>query len=543
MMRRTAFAAFILTLLLPTALLAQPVSVQMLQGRVYAAIDRPVPRTRDLIGDGASAIAAPLLAIGNLDTDPTDNEADWGAAVGWFLMEYANGGFREFAVVPSYQFHTDGRTAVDSDGKDRRGLLKRVAARTGAKFGLTGRISVQQTQFDLTLELLEFPGNDQKAIKQFKGELNQLPRALETLTLELLGETIGVAVSPLSTSLASVPIADIEALARTKHEGDKTSGLERLALYEKLWRTHRESPAIAAAYLVVLNHTGSTAKIREDIGPLTVRNDERGTLEVYGQLIVSLNATGGIDQAAISRLTRVLADNPNNVGAWMALSDAYVGEQVMYREDARGARAVVSGPVDHHAGYANGIATALETVGRWPNNYRSWWELSYVLKKYAGLVRGTAYWNKVPEDAQQRYRAIMAIAEESLNRALRLHPAQGPLYEMMIEYDVQARRDWLATFRRAAELEPHRRSLYQTAFNYARPQWGGTKEDMQEIYDTAIKNNPHAAWPAELRDVWAPEIKPLVDFRKRWVQIVIGLLFLCALAWCWRGWRRRSREE
>lgn len=541
MMCRANLVALLAIFFYPATLLAQPISVQLLQGRVYAAIDRPIPSTRELIGDGAATPTVPILAIGNLETDRADSDPDWGTAIGWSLMEYTNGAFREFTVVPSYQIHADSRTTVESDSKDRRGVLRRAAARTGAKYGLTGRISVRETQFDLQLQIIEFPSEKQVAVRQIKDALSRLPSALQSQTIDILHETFGTREAPLSATLPLPQQADIEALAHADSNGDKASGTARLALYEKLWRGRSESPTVAAAYLVVLNNLGSATDIREALPALTVRNDEVGTLEVYGQLIRSTNAVGGLEPDAVARLTRLLVSNPNNLGAWLALSDAYVGEHVMYREDARGMRYVISAAIDHHEGYAKGIAAALEAVGRWPNHYRSWWCLSHALKKYAGLVRGTAYWNNVPAAAQQRYRAIMAVGEESLNRALRLHPAHGTLYENMIEYDVHAKRNWLSTFRRAAELEPHQRRLYQTAFNYARPQWGGSKEDMREIYETAVRNNPDAKWPAELRDVWAAEIKPLIDFRNRWVQIVISALLLAGLALLWR--RKKSRER
>jgi hypothetical protein len=176
-------------------------------------------------------------------------------------------------------------------------------------------------------------------------------------------------------------------------------------------------------------------------------------------------------------------------------------------------------------------------VQRWPNHYRTWWSLSYALKAYAGLVRGTAYWKNVPEESRKRYKAITSIAEECLNNAIRLHPQNGQLLEMMIEFDTHAGRDWMATFRKSASLQPHQFSLYQTAFNYARPQWGGTRDQMREIYETAVNNNPDENWPTTLRDAWASEIKPIIDFRNRWVRTAIGVSLIVGLLFAWWRWR------
>ncbi len=98
----------------------------------------------------------------------------------------------------------------------------------------------------------------------------------------------------------------------------------------------------------------------------------------------------------------------------------------------------------------------------------------------------------------------------------------------------------MSTFRRAAELDPHSRRLYQIAFNYARPQWGGSLDDLREIYDVAKQNNPDADWPREVRNASAPEIKPFIDWDAPWIRRGLAIFVLLLLvAGLWQFWRQR----
>ncbi len=537
---------YIFFLVLPNVVSGQNITAQLLKERIQEAINRPMPTPLEMIGDEILLAPAPVLVIGYLDTlntTETKANADWGAVLGWFLMEAANGAWRDLAVVPSYQFNSDAATQFRDVTATRRYTLARVAARTGASYGLTGSVRVQNGQFDLTLELLEFPGGRTLDSRKQSGAMADLPGETYQLADTLLGKINGRGDSFQANNMLAPKLAELAALLDAYTQTLNLNNSKSLAVYEKLWRDHRQSLPLSAAYLVELASYGKAAKIREDLPGLTISTGNVGTMEVYAQLLRSRNTPTGIDADAVARLTKALALNPNNISAWLALSNAYSGEQVMYQEDIRGMRSVISPAIDHHLGHASAVSVALEAVERWPNHYRTWWALSYALQNYAGLVRGTAYWKNVPEESRIRYSAIMQIADDCLSKALARHPEQGYLYEMKIDLDSHAGRNWMTSFQRAAELIPHSRSLYQTAFNYARPQWGGTRDDMREIYKTALENNPDANWPTELRDAWASEIKPWIDFSRLWVRICAAVLLPLALVWAWRIWKTAKRSR
>ena len=57
----------------------------------------------------------------------------------------------------------------------------------------------------------------------------------------------------------------------------------------------------------------------------------------------------------------------------------------------------------------------------------------------------------------------------------------------------------LKCFYKAVELAPHDSSVYRAGMNFSQPQWGGSEEAVKKIWDLAVKNNPDASWPEDLR--------------------------------------------
>lgn len=530
--------------MMPSAAAAAPsLSAALLASSVERAVDRPLPTLADVLGQDVTTPPGPIIAVGPLDNADWSEARDWGGAIGWYLMDAVNDGMRSLAVIPPYQYKSDGNTETEDRTASRREFLSRVAERTGARFGLTGRIDARGKQFDLVLELLEYPGGNRLAERHAKGEVGALPASVRAIAQELLTEAVSVAYpagAPVADALAAPAQGELEILADAFGKAKSASWDKQVALYETMWREHRDVPSTATLYLFALDNGGGAAELRARLPELLASRPRTKALESYGYLLQSQNAERGIDPDAVAALSEMLIANPNNLGAWLALANAYMGEQVMYREDERGMMYVLSPAIDHHVGYASAIALSLAMVRRWPNYYRAWWGLSYSLRSYAGLVRGTGYARNIPVAQRERYHEIMAVAEASLSEAIRRHPAQGSLYINKIAFDVENGRDWMSTFRRAAQIDPHSRRLYQTALNYGRPQWGGTKDTLREIYDTAKSNNPDADWPRQLRDAWAPEIRPLIDFDNPWTLAGLAIIAVLLALTAWRYWNARG---
>ncbi len=130
-------------------------------------------------------------------------------------------------------------------------------------------------------------------------------------------------------------------------------------------------------------------------------------------------APTGIDPEAVAKLGELVRAHPNSLEAWVALSNAYISENVMYSPEQK---CLCSPPIDHPLGYAKAIVVAREIARRWPDHYRSWWVLSYNLFWYANAVRGAGYWRDVPESNKRRFNDLMALGDDCLFEAIRLHP-------------------------------------------------------------------------------------------------------------------------
>lgn len=485
---------------------------------------------------------APIIAIGFLENGRMENADDWGAAIGWFLMDAAYSAYRELAIIPPYLYRSDGYSDIDNGNSGRREQLSRVAARSGARFGLIGVVSVQNDQFDLIIELIEYASNRRRIMEQRKGEIADLAITVHDLAQQFFSEAVRIANPEralLSSMLAFPDAGELRALAVAIGRARSLIGAEQHAVYEDLWRERAHLGSVALMYLTNLAYNGKADDVRTKLPGILAANPNSIALKTYGNRLQVQYSFNGIDLAAQENLKRLLRENPNNLGAWMALSDSYLEERIHYEIDVKGnSYTLAVSPIDHHIGYASAVALWLELANRWPGYYRTWWGLSYSLQQYAWLVRGTYFWREVPEDNRNRYRQLMALADEFSDKAIQSHPAQSDLYANRIVIDMAMGRDWKPSFYRASELNPRYERPYRTAFCYARPQWGGTEEDRREVYRIAKKNNPDADWPRRLRDSYATDIKPLIDFDHPWTRRGFAIAFVALLCLLWRYWRQ-----
>lgn len=155
------------------------------------------------------------------------------------------------------------------------------------------------------------------------------------------------------------------------------------------------------------------------------------------------------------------------------------------------------------------ISLMLKAVEQWPNNYRSWWSLSWALNSYAWQVRGNKKWRDVPAKSRGRYITLGDLADRSIDEALKLNPRNGQLWSQKINTygSLKGYTDkLLVAFDRAIKTAPKNKQIYDNAMNFSTKQWGGTKSARQHIFDMAIENNPGEAWPVAMKNYFAPEL-------------------------------------
>ncbi len=250
----------VILLLTPVSTFAQDINNTMLQ-RVERVTARPLPTLSSLLGQEPSLPAAPTMVIGLLENSNATNPDDWGRAIGWFLMDAAYTAYHELAIVPPYQFHSDARPDTDNDDSSRREQLSRVAARVGARFGLTGIIGVENGRFDLILELLEYPSNRRILIQQKSGELEDISITVQTLAQAIFAEAVAIANPTgrlIAGTITSPEVGELQALAATFGKTRSLPQEERLLAYQKLWQEDPQLGPNALIYLGMLIYSGNT---------------------------------------------------------------------------------------------------------------------------------------------------------------------------------------------------------------------------------------------------------------------------------------------
>jgi succinate dehydrogenase flavin-adding protein (antitoxin of CptAB toxin-antitoxin module) len=479
------------------------------------AIDRPLPKLSEILGHDIDMAPAPIVAIGFLENHNLTDNKDWGKAIGWYLMEATNGMTTDIAVLPSFQYLSDGLVNTRNSSDDRKQYARRAAKRTGAKYIVTGDVEVNTDDLKIDIEITDSStgtgiANINETVQKASLQSSLANIASKILKLLIKHENPATSVASLNPALPAEH--EIESLAEAFSKSSDLNLDEKADHYEDLWLGHSEFLTSGTLFLNALDTIYDDDRLRKYL-PLIISNDKTTpTLKIYSYMLASrVELTGG-HQSQIDELKQLLISNPNNLYSWIALDLALTHEDVMYHRDEAGVTHIVSSAIDHDPGRSQSIVVSMEMLKRWPDYYRAWWSLGDTLNNYAGLVRGTNYWNQIPDDVKSRYRRILKVADNSMFQALRRHPAQGVMYINLISLDVAFSRDWMSSFRRAAELAPHNHYTYEVAFNYAQPQWGGTKDNQKEIYRLARDNNPGREWPQKLRDIWAPEIKPIIDF-------------------------------
>lgn len=491
------------------------------------AIDRPLPTFSEVLGQDIEFTPAPIVAIGFLENINQNDNKDWGKAIGWYLMEAANGITTDIAVLPSFQYLSDGLNNNQNQSENRIEFAQLAAKRTGAKYTITGRIYADTDNFRIQIEVTDISTGSRIANIKETNTMASLRVALANIATRSL-QTIIDSEKPtaIATGLNLEMPADgeIEMLAEAFGITSDVDDTKKADIYEDLWIRYPDFLTTGTVFLSALDTIYDNKRLRKYLPLIISRDKTTPTLKAYSYMLASRVGLKGVNYSAIEQLKKILVSNPNNLLSWIALDHALTDEEVMYHRDDDGVIHIISSAIDHDMGRAQSILVTMEMLKRWPDYYRAWWSLGYTLKDYAGLVKGTNYWSQIPDNVKLRYRKIVKVADNCMFQALKRHPAQGVMYINMISLDVAFGRDWMSSFRRAVELAPNNRYTYETAFNYAQPQWGGTEDNQREIYRLARDNNPGDEWPGKLRDIWAPEIKPILDIESPW--FICSLLFI-----------------
>ncbi len=509
------------------------IATQLQLEGVVNAIERPMP----LIEDMPSAMPTEkqsnrFLIVGAFDQSGTSAAGALSQALAFYLSAQLQGQCDLLAVEPAYLLASDMRGEYQEKYPGAREVNERLLARVSPDLLLSGQIAQSLDGLTIGLQVLNKRTGETIALASVNGAManldDQLTSAIQPVvaafcpSVRVVGEPTG-SLAMLAEEFSSASSGTNESATTLRSQFEKRAGGSALALryLAQLWGGSSKNEIVAAAKTALEAYPTSVA------------------VQIFANYLSIMEAPRSADVAALDRLRKVCAAIPNDYSCKLALLDAYRIEQVMYHapQGDSGTIQVVSGAIDHHEGTARAMSLGIDLVEHHPDNFRAWFHLSMALSKYASLVRGTKYWRDLTEDQRRRYGAIQQQAVAALRKARALHPQLPWIHEEMMGLASASNEGFMDSFRRAVALAPQRRSAYQTAYNYARPQWGGSKAMLSEIYETSKRNNPNADWTENLRKIWAKELS-FWRTDNLWAWLVVAALMTTLTI---GGWRFRRR--
>ena len=431
------------------------------------------------------ATKAPSFAVGDF---LTDDEAlrDWSSAIGDILRWRIQYVPSVHLTMPS-AYYTALDAGVDRDQFDPvmatpehfRGLHKAM----GIETVLTGNLARDGEEFTIDAALVNSESGEQRAAKSWRATPEQLPAAL----IEISGwvyDELGVELEPAERAYLEDRSTLTSAAIVAYVENYADLNLTDLVVRQDLLVTLREAhPKFTLFGLYALHAKSYPTNLREARANLEMsyqaRKDFPGhagiALESYRSM--DLNS---LEEHEIEKRRNGLRDlvvaNPHDLMIMINFANAW-GEQGDIHE---------------------GISLSLETAERWPDSYRAWWSLGWLVSRHAWQVRGEAMWSEVPQDARETFKLMSFLSDQIIDKAIALNDKNGSLWVMKLSgigsnggYSAKL----MATFEAAAAVAPTHEPIYATTLNFSQNKWGGNAAARRRVIELAAMNNPDAAWP------------------------------------------------
>jgi tetratricopeptide (TPR) repeat protein len=511
--------------------LAQDGFNRLLTEDARSAIEYPLPPVSEIIGVPVTRNDRPVVVVADLNDEGSDCPARaLGAAIG-AVMRVESWGLSEGLSVP----HPVGYWADVTGSNDGLTPGMRVAHRTGANWLVTGTTRQADDLIDIDFRIVDTKTSKLRAEFRLSTRMAEMPDKLADAITTILSNFAGEARLKALRQRSALSFGSL-ANAMQRNLCEQHLYFDEI---ERAWNDAPDFPATAALYAYSAAELRPKETLQRWVKPVLAASDQHPVVQLQAANLQIAIAPQNHDEATIALLKTLAARYPFEPYAIDMLSEAIAMESVLFADpvEPHVPQRVISGPVPHYAPYAEALSLAFRAVEVWPDDYRSWWAMALALHQYSMLVRGTDFWERVPDSAKHRYPLLIEQEDHALDRAIRLHPGRSSLYDMKIGTDQEMGRDWMGTFRQGIELSPHDPELYTTAWDYSENQWGGSAAMRYDIYRLASKNNPDSDWPAHLYRRWAGSeaLWPIY----RW-QIIAGAVLMAA-GFGWFAWRTRRR--
>ncbi len=452
--------------------------------KVEAAIQAPLPQIETIIPGYQKPRTPPqTLLVGDFTTN-SDDGYDWGRAIGrvirWDLHFMPTIQLR----MPDYNtFYQDAFSKTLSSteiGRSRESLLL-AANRLGISTLVEGEIHIEQSDFSLQASMTQAQEDSTSNHYHYSGNLDELPDALSTLTRAILDDlnisepTYNNRYSPLSLN----ELRQAAWLYSDQYWTNKDEGIQQV---KQLWQQGSRILPLTASYLYYLPVENNLPHYHQQLDEVSDKFPQNSGIDFAVARYMGYN-NDTFRTEKLSRLKQLIRDNPADPTMMLALNDMLADIQFT-----------------HEA-----LSISIESLQRWPDNYRTWWSFSWTLSQHAWLIRGPAYWDELSPRAKQLFPALMQLAQEAADTAIMMNPENADLWVQKLSIADGYSREMLSSFYQAIELDPQNRRAYENALRYSAARWGGSYFQQRKIYELARKNIYDSGWLNHIESYYIDE--------------------------------------
>jgi len=449
-----------------------------------AVFEDPLPPLSEVLpGYVRPTQGTPSLVVADLDSTNEDKEP-WGNVIGRVLRRKIMFSPKVILRMPDIQTL---REEAWSNGMPQGDVLrslnsiKLVGRRLGIENALTGNVEIKETRFTLSLHLRKLPSGEIYKRLDYAGNVSELPEVLSVAAQDVY-KSLGVKIDQKTKQYLSIrspatfdDLKDfVHVMPKLKNIGKQEAFVEVTKLMDK----PIFAPAAASLLLYYMEPDKDLHVYMKRLDKVYSAYPDDAGIELVIASYMGYKDTPDLVKNKIIRFQKIIRENPQEISAMLKYSD-FLTEY----------------------GYTLAAFTVCkEALQRWPEQYRVWWSLSYMLIEHAFRTRGTNFWKDVPDKGKRIFPPMRALAERAADRALQVNQDIANLWAIKTRTITGYSPEMLASFHKAIQIDPHNQYAYDTALCFSTPQWGGSYEAQQEIWELAAKNNPGQPWLKEIRE-------------------------------------------
>lgn len=363
---------------------------------------------------------APRFAVAELRTH-SDARRIWSQAVSEILryrIQYVPG-VRLYMPAP-YNTHADAQV----DESTERPLLtdtqsfKSLHRTLGIEKVLTGRVDFSGNKIALNLDLVKADSGRVLAQRDWSFPADELPAVLIETSRWVFGE-LGVKLSAEEMSyLEDRKTLTLAAVEDFVDNYEAFTRLNKPLRRDKIRQLREDHPDFILLAIYALHSRAYATNL----------DDAYQNLDLYEDLHSTYRGNAGVALEMFRVMQSSALPQHKRAGRLKKMKDLASANPQDPTIMISCASALVDSGATHEA-----IAILLETVERWPEQYRAWWTLGWALWEHGWQIRGNSYWRDVPERAKQEFTSLIILANRALDEALKRNQRSSGLWGMKIK--------------------------------------------------------------------------------------------------------------